>query len=108
MKKFINQNRVFVAASLSALVLVLQQALSSQNTEWKAIGFATLIALLGVVANQWKGQGITITGIIGTLAGVFVNIWQTGNFTWNEFILSAIVAVLMAVSASLQPEKKAA
>ena len=86
----------------------MQQSLSSGATDWKAIGFAAFISVLGVIANQWKGQGVTVTGIIGTLAGVFNNNMTTGQFTWNEFILSSLLALLMAVTASLQPEKKEA
>lgn len=103
MQKFIEQNKVFIAAAISAIILVLQQSLQSGETQWKAIGFAALIALLGVIANQWKGKRVTVMGIAATLAGTFTTIWQTGSFTWNEFILSSIVAVLMAVSSSLQP-----
>ncbi|HEU4574623.1 MAG TPA: hypothetical protein VFS36_06435 [Chitinophagaceae bacterium] len=103
MKEFILKNKVLVSAIVSALILTLQQALSSGSIDWKAIGFACLIAIIGVIANQWKGGGVTVLGILGTLAGVFHTIWTTGSFTWNEFILSAIVAILMAVSQSLQP-----
>lgn len=104
MQKFIEQNKVLVAAIISAIILVLQQTLQSGDVQWKAIGFSAFIAMLGVIANQWKGQGVTVMGILATLAGTFTTIWQTGSFTWNEFILSSIVAVLMAVSSSLQPK----
>jgi uncharacterized membrane protein YccC len=106
MKDFILKNKVLLSAIISAIILVLQQSLSSGSTNWKAIGFAAFISVLGVIANQWKGQGVTMTGIIGTLAGVFYNNYSTGVFTWNEFILSALLALLMAVAATLQPEKK--
>lgn len=105
MRDFIFRNKVVISAFLSAIILVLQQALSTHTTDLKALGFAALIAVLGVVANQWKGQGVTVTGILATLAGVFINIQQSGTFTWNEFILSALVALLTAVSSSLQPTK---
>jgi hypothetical protein len=104
--KFLQKNKVLISALLSAIILTIQQALSSHQIDWKVMGFALLLSVLGVVANQWKGSGVTITGIIGTLAGVFVNIYQTGTFTWNEFILSSVVAILMAVSSTLQPENK--
>ena len=103
MKDFILKNKVVLASFLSAIVLVLQQALSTGQTDWKAIGFAGLIAALGVAARQWAGQGVTVLGIIGTLAGVFHTIQTTGTFTWNEFILSSLIAVLTAVAASLAP-----
>lgn len=104
MKSFIGKNQVLLSALISALVIVLQQAMQTKETDWKVIGFAAFISILGVLANQWKGKGITVMGIVATLAGTFTTIWQTGTFTWNEFILSSIVALLMAVAGSLKPE----
>lgn len=105
MKKFLNDNKVVIAAVISAIVLVLQQALSTPPVNWKAIGMAALIAVLGVLANQWKGKGLTIFGIIGNLSYAFVTIWQTGTFTWNEFILQAVLAVLMTLAPTAMPER---
>lgn len=103
MKDFILRNKVIIAAFLSALVLVLQQALSTGQTDLKAIGFAAFVALLGVAARNWAGQGVTVLGILGTLSGVFINIQSTGTFTWNEFILSAVIALLTAITGTLAP-----
>lgn len=103
---FFVKNKVVVLAFISAFTLTLQQALANHQTDWKAIGFAVLIAAIGVIANTWKGQGLTIFGILSTLAGSFQTIYATGKFTWNEFILSSIVAVLLAAAGSLQPEKE--
>jgi hypothetical protein len=102
--KFIKTNRVFFASLIGAIILVLQQALSNHQTDWKAIAFAVLLAGIGVIANEWKGKGLTLFGVLGTLAGTFQTIWSTGHFTMNEFILSSGIAILLAVSGSLQPE----
>lgn len=102
---FIQKNQVMITALISALILVIQQAKETGQTSWKVIGFAALISFIGVIANQWQGKGLTILGILGTMAGTFHTIWQTGSFTWNEFILSFIMAILMAVSGSLKPQK---
>lgn len=104
----IKKHSVEIAAFASAIVLVLQQALSSGQTSWKSVGYAVFLALLGVVSKQWGGKGFTVFGILGTLAGVFTNNYQTGSFTWNEFILSAAVALLLAVVGHLQPDPKPA
>ena len=105
MKDFIQKNQVFLAAVLSAMILSLQQVLSTRETSWKVIGFVLLISVLGVIANQWKGKGVTVFGMISTLSGVFINIQQSGTFTWNEFIMSSMIAVLTAISGSLNPQK---
>lgn len=103
MKDFIIKNKVLLTGIISSIVLVLQGALTSGSTDYKTIGFGLLLAVLGVLSNEWKGKGITIMGIIGTVSGVFINNWQTDSFTWNEFILSTVVALLMAVLAQLSP-----
>jgi hypothetical protein len=100
---FIAANQVLLLAVVSALILVIQQAASEGPISFKALAYAAFLAVLGVVANQWRGRGLTITGIIGTFAGVAQNIYATGNFTWNEFILSALLAVMLAAASALQP-----
>jgi len=105
MKKFLNDNKVVIAAIVSAIILVLQQALSTPPINWKAIGMAALIAVLGVLANNWKGKGITILGIIGNLSYAFVTIYQTGQFTWHEFILQSVLAILMTIAPTVTPER---
>lgn len=106
MTKFLNNNKVLVAALVSALVLVVQQALQNPPVEWKAVGLAALIAVLGVIGNQWKGQGLSITGIIGNLAYAFVTIYQTGQFSWDQFILQAVLAILTTLAPTVMPERK--
>lgn len=104
MKNFIQKNRVVILAFISAIILVLQQVMATKETNWKVIGFALLVAVLGVMANQWKGKGISILGILGNLAGVFTTIQATGKFTINEFILASLIALLTTFTASLAPE----
>lgn len=106
MKKFLSDNKVVIAAIVSAIVLVLQQTLSTPPINWKAIGMATLIAVLGVLANNWRGKGLTIFGIIGNLSYAFVTIQQTGQFTWEEFILQALLALLTTFAPTITPERE--
>lgn len=98
MKDFILKNKVFLLGLAGAIAVVIQQFLGTPEINWKVVGFAAGMAALSYVANQWRGQGVTILGIIGTLAGTFVAIHNTGNFTWNQFILSSVAALLAAVA----------
>lgn len=102
--KFIQNNRVLLVAIASALILTLQQFAGKQPIEWKAIGLAALIAVLGVIGRSWKGQGLSITGIVGNMAYAFVTIWETGTFTWHEFVLQSLIAILAVFAPTLQPE----
>jgi hypothetical protein len=104
MKKWISDNAVFLSALLSAIIVSLQQALSNSVIDWKAIGWALIVVVLGTIGNQWKGKGLSLSGIVGTVAYNFVTIWQTGTFTWSQFILTTVIALLMLITATLQPQ----
>ncbi|MBK7885111.1 MAG: hypothetical protein IPJ81_16000 [Chitinophagaceae bacterium] len=106
MKYFVQKNYVFVSAILSALILVLQQFIGATSIDWPAISYAAFVAIAGTVANEWKGKGITIAGIIGTVANTFITVENTGNFTWDQFVLSVLVAILTAFVTSLKPPVK--
>lgn len=103
-KDFIYKNIVLVIAVLSGAIIILQQALTDTGMSWMAIGFAITIMVLGKIANAWKGQGLTITGIIGTAAAAFVDTWNGGEFSIKQFIISLGIAILMAIVASLKPQ----
>lgn len=98
MKDFIIKNKVFLLGLAAAITVVVQQFLGTPEINWKVVGFAAGMAALSYVANQWRGQGVSILGIVGTLAGTFVSIHNTGNFTWNQFILASVAALLAAVA----------
>lgn len=103
MQTFILKNKVFLIGLAASICVVLQQFLGQPDIDYKVIGFAALMAILSYVANQWRGQGVTILGVVGTLAGTFVSINSTGHFTWNQFIISAVAALLSAVAPPPKP-----
>lgn len=97
-KQFIDDNKVFLIGLAGALALALQQFLGTPEVNFPAVGFAALIAILSYFAKEWRGQGVTILGIIGTVSGVFVQLQQAGTFTWNQFFLASVAAILSAVA----------
>lgn len=101
MKQFWDNNKVFILGLLGAVALALQPFINNatDDIKWKSVGFAALMAALSYVAKEWRGQAISIIGILGNLAGVYVTIQQTGVFSWNQFILQGVVAIIAAVSA---------
>ena len=51
------------------------------------------------MSNAWRGQGVTLLGIIGTLAYVFVqNLTSGTTLDWSKIILMAVVAIISAVA----------
>lgn len=97
-ENFLQRNKVFLLGLAASLTVILQQFLATPEVNWRAVGIATGIGILSYVANEWRGQGITILGVVSTLAGTFVSIHNTGNFTWNQFLLAAGVAILAATA----------
>lgn len=98
MQKLLDKNKVFLLGLAGAITVVLQQFLGQPEVDWKVVGYAGFMAALSYIANAWRGQGTSILGIVGTLAGTFVAIQTTGTFTWNQFIISSVAAILAAVA----------
>lgn len=98
---FWNKNKVFILGLLSSIALAIQPFATNTTEEvrWKVVGFAALVAALSYFAKEWRGQGLSIVGILGNISAVFVTVWNTGNFSWNQFILQVILAVLTAAGA---------
>lgn len=92
--------KVFIFGLLGAVALSLQAAFteSGEGQDTKVYLYAALMAAISYVATAWRGQGVSITGILGTIAGVFVTMNTGGNFTWFQFLTSAVLAVLAAVA----------
>lgn len=101
MKVFWLKNKVFVLGLLGAIALAIQPFASNtqEDVKWKVVGFAILIAALSYFAKEWRGQGLSIVGILGNVSAVFVTVANTGNFSWNQFILQLILAILTAAGA---------
>lgn len=96
MKKFLKENQVALFSALVAVGMVLQQALGDAEMSWVAIGYAALVAGLGRIANAWRGKGLTLLGIIGTVSYAFTDVAMGGEFSWRQFILSTLIAFIFA------------
>jgi uncharacterized membrane protein len=93
-----------VAAVIGAALLAIQQFVGKPETNWKVIGLAVLIAVIGAASTVLKGKGASLVGVIGTVGYTFYEVWQTATFTWQQFIVTALFAVLTLFSHSFVPE----
>lgn len=96
---FWNKNKVLILTLIASIAVTVQEFASQPVVDWKVIGFAVLMTALSFFAKEWRGQGLSITGIVGTLAATFLTVYQTGTFTWLQFSTSAILAILAAAGA---------
>lgn len=101
---FFQKNWVFISGLIGAITVSLQQILGTGTADLKVIGFATLMAILSFAANQWRGKGVTVTGILGVLAATFSTIQLGVHVEWTQLILQAVVAIGMAVAPPPKPE----
>lgn len=93
---FWDKNKVFILGALGSVALALQPFVgqADDSIKLKAVAFAILMAVLAYLAKEWRGQALSITGIIGNLAGVFVTLQEGHQFTWIQFILQGVLAII--------------
>ena len=104
-KDFITKNWVFISGLLAAIAVVLQQFLTQTTIEIIPVLIAVGIAILSYIANEWRGKGVTVLGIIGTLAYVFVQVFtgSGGKIDWKQLILLFLLAIITAVCPPPKP-----
>lgn len=88
-------NKVVLLSILMAVLLSVQQFAGSTPVNVLVVVFAALIAGLGVLANNLRGQWATIvTSVIGTITVVQQNI-QTGNkISWYALLIALGIAII--------------
>jgi hypothetical protein len=101
MKKFIVENKVFIAGLLAAVTIFIEQAVTNQERDLKAIGIGVAMVVLGYVGNNLKLKNLSITGIIGSLAVVLSTVITGGKIDWTMFILLISVKLLTAATTSV-------
>lgn len=103
MKEFLAKNKIFLLGLLSSIAVVLEQ-FNEATPDYKAVGLAVLLAVLSFISREWRGQGITVLGIVGILAGIFVNSYTGGTaLNWIQIIGASLGAILAAVSPAAKP-----
>lgn len=102
---FWDKYKVFIFGLIGAIAIAVQTALNdaASDQQLRTYLYAAMMAALSFIATQWRGKNVSITGIVGTLAGVFVTMQTSGNFTWAQFVTSAVLAVLAAVAPPPKP-----
>jgi hypothetical protein len=106
MQEFLKKNYVLLSALLTSLIVTLTEFTQSGATDYKLLGMAALTAVLGVLANQWKGKGLTVTGIVGLLAGVFIELKTSGDeLDLKTAVPLMALQIILALSGALDAYK---
>lgn len=99
MKDFLIKNRVFILGLIGAITISIENFVNLPEPDLKAVGLAIGLAALSFIANQWKGKGFTVLGIIGIFAGILAVQLNGGTISWIHVILSTLVGVGNALAA---------
>lgn len=98
-KTFWDTHKVFILALFAAVVTGITPLTvpMDQEVTFKMIGFAALQAALGFIAQKWRGQGMTIFGIIGNTAGIVSQAITYGEIKTPVLALQVFIAIITAV-----------
>lgn len=83
---FLSKNKVFILGAAGAVGIALQQFVGSATVDYKALGFAALIAVVSYFAKNLKGAVSSIAALLGnalvvigtTAAGTKISYLQIG------------------------------
>lgn len=91
---FWDKYKVLIMALIGALTITLQEFIGDTGpVNYPALLLALGLTILAFFAKEWRGQGMTITGIIGVAADTIYTLYQTGSFSWERAGLLFLVAV---------------
>lgn len=95
---FFQRNKVLLLGLLGSIGLALSAFVGQQAIEVKPLAYAVLTAALSYLANNLRGQWVSVAGIFGTLLSTYITMEQTGTISWQQLILQGIVAFIAVVA----------
>jgi hypothetical protein len=105
-QNFWQQYQVLLTGLIGAIAVTLQQFLGTATTpvDWKVIGFAVFLAVASWAANNLRGKGVSVIGIIGVAGYAISSVAVNGKIDLNQLIL----AFLIGLGAMIAPPAKSA
>jgi hypothetical protein len=103
-QNFWQKYQVLLSGLIGAIAVSLQQFLGTSTTpvDWKVIGFAVLLAASSWAANNLRGKGVSVIGIIGVAGYAISSVAVNGKIDLNQLIL----AFLVGLGAMIAPPAK--
>lgn len=95
MKEFFEKNKVFLVGLLAAVLVAIQPFGQTDKIQWAAVALAGGIAALSYLAKEWRGQGMSILGIIAIAADILILSYQNGGteLNWEKALFNFILAI---------------
>jgi hypothetical protein len=94
MQKFLMANKVLLFGLAGAIAMTVQQYTSSGPVDYKVLALAALVAGIGFLAKNLRGQWATILGSLLPVLGVlFTNVQGHTAISWSYVFSSAALAI---------------
>lgn len=98
------KSKVFWSGLAGAAALVIQQFVGQTQIDYPALALALLVAVGGYVATTLRGQNMsTWLGAIGNVIWAALEVYRSGNFTWDQFAIHAVLAVIAYIMPDAKP-----
>lgn len=110
-ESFWEKNKVLILGLMSAVALAItpfaQTGDPGEVVKWTTVGFAAMIAVLSYLGNAWRGQGLTIFGLIGNAAAVAGSLLAQGSLVNpQQFIMQLVIQTFIAVAMAAGSDPK--
>ena len=94
MEKFFQANKVLIFGLLSAIAMTVQQYTGSAKVDYKVLGLAALVAAIGFLAKNLRGQSATILASLVPSLGIILTQAQSNvPISWMQIMTSAAIAI---------------
>jgi len=94
MKKFFNDNKVLIFGLLAAVAMTVQQYTEAGPVDYKVLALAAVIAAIGFLAKNLRGQWATILlSVLPSLGIILTNVQSHVPISWSQIIASAAIAI---------------
>jgi len=94
-QNFWQKYQVLLSGLIGAIALSLQQFMGTATTpvDWKVIGFAVFLAIASWAANNLRGKGVSVVGILGVAGYAITSVAVNGSINLNQLILAFLVGL---------------
>jgi hypothetical protein len=102
-QNFWQKNQVILTGIAMSIIISLQQFLGQPTVDWAVVGFAALLGVSSWAANNLRGKGVSVLGLIGVAGYAITSVAVNGTINLNQLILAFIVGLGALVAPPPKP-----
>lgn len=99
MKKWLNDNKVFLVGLISAILVIVQEFANQPEPDYKAVGLAVIAGIGSYLAKNLRGQWASIIGVGGNMIALLITQMQNHvPISWLQVIVQAMSGFLFVIA----------